>query len=368
MRLFTATVALLLAAVLAVNGFAAWNRLVHERRVRAAAARLVPGQALLGYRDTDERRFQQARLEVIRRPRVVAFGSSRIMLASTAMVGVASEEFYNAGLSGGTVEDFIVLWSVLERRGALPDTVLFVVDNWAFNRMHPQVRWLEWADDVNRFVDAGAGSRAPFGLAVGPAMYRWYQVKDLFSYTVFKTSLSELRRRRERRGAEIVESLSRDLVPESDVAGRRALRADGSLMYDRAYVDQPVAQVRDEAVRYAASAKGNLGNFQWDTERGARIELLWRDMRARGVRLVAYLPPYHPAAWAILSRDPRNVAAVAATETFLTSLAGRVDARFANFTDPASVPCPEEEFLDGTHARAACLERIFRRLDVGPTP
>jgi hypothetical protein len=363
-RLFGPTLALLLALVVAVNGLAAWNRHVHERRVRAAAARLVPGEVLLGYRDSDERRFQQARLAVIPRPRVVAFGSSRVMLASTAMIGVGPDEFYNAGLSGGTVEDFIVLWSVLERRGTLPETVLFSIDNWEFNRMHPQLRWLEWADEVNRFVDTHAESRAPFGLAIGPAMYRWYQVKELLSYTVFKTSLSELRRLRGRapRGTEIVESLDHDLVAESDVAGRRALRADGSLTYDRAYNDQTVEQVRDEATHYAASSNGNLGNFQWDTERGARIEILWRDLRARGVRMIAYLPPYHPEVWAALRRDPRNVAAVAATSTFLASLARRMGARFVDFTDPASIPCVEEEFLDGVHSRAACLERILRRL------
>jgi hypothetical protein len=364
-RVFGATVACLLAVVAAVNGLAAWDRLAHERQVRSAAAQLQPGQALLGYRDSDERRFQQARLEIIPRPRVVAFGSSRIMSASTAMIGVGSGEFYNAGLSGGTVEDFIVLWSVLEHRGALPDTVVLAIDNWEFNRMHPQLRWLEWADEVSRFVDAGAASRAPVARALGPAMYRWYQLKELLSYSVFKASLSELRRLsrgRPRRGAEIVESLRRDLVPESDVAGRRALRADGSIMYERAYVDQTTEQVRGEAVRYAASFRGNLGDFQWDGERAARLELLWRDMRARGVRVVAYLPPYHPAAWAVLTRDPRNAAAVSATATFMTRLADRTSARFANFTDPATIPCVEEEFLDGSHSRDSCIERILRRL------
>jgi hypothetical protein len=363
-RAFGATVALLLAVVVAVNGLAAWDRLTHERRVRAAAVQLQPGQALLGYRDSDERRFQQARLEVVPRPRVVAFGSSRIMSASTAMLGVGSGEFYNAGLSGGTVEDFIVLWSVLERRGALPDTVVLAIDNWEFNRMHPQLRWLEWADEVSRF-DAGTASRAPFTRALGPAMYRWYQLKELLSYSVFKASLGELRRLsrgRPRRGAEIVESLRRDLVLESDVAGRRALRADGSIMYERAYLDQRAEQVRGEAMRYAASFRGNLGDFQWDGERAARLELLWRDMRAHGVRVVAYLPPYHPAAWAMLSRDPRNAAAVTATATFMTRLADRTGARFANFTDPASIPCVEEEFLDGSHSRDSCVERILRRL------
>jgi hypothetical protein len=94
-----------------VNGLAVWDRARHEARLELAAAAFAPDQALLGYRDTDEGRSQKARLAVIPRPRVVVFGSSRAMTISMAMVGAGPGEFYNIGLSGGTVEDFIVMWS-----------------------------------------------------------------------------------------------------------------------------------------------------------------------------------------------------------------------------------------------------------------
>lgn len=89
MRPFVVVVALLLGLVAMVNGLAVWDRARHEARIELAAAGFAPGQVLLGYRDTDERRFQKARLAVIPRPRVVVFGSSRVMTISAAMVGAA---------------------------------------------------------------------------------------------------------------------------------------------------------------------------------------------------------------------------------------------------------------------------------------
>jgi len=123
-----------------VNGLAVRDRARHEARIERAAAAFAPGQALLGYRDTDKRRFQKARLAV------------------TAMVGAAPGEFYNAGLSGGTVEDFIVMWSTMKASDRIPEVAIFGIDNWEFNKAHPQVRWLAWADDVARFVESSGAS------------------------------------------------------------------------------------------------------------------------------------------------------------------------------------------------------------------
>lgn len=365
MRPFLWTTLGLLAAVVTLNALAALDTRAHEQAMRVAAARFGPGQALLGYRDTDERRFQKARLAVIPRPRIVAFGSSRVMEVSTAMVGAAPGEFYNAGMSGGTVEDWIVLWTVLKRSDRVPEVALFAVDNWAFNSSHPQVRWLQWADEVNRFVEAGGGRRTALGLPVDGALYRWYQAKEFLSYTVLTASLatlSRLRIGRPWRGSEIVESLARDLVPEGEVRDRRALRADGSLVYERAYLERTPDEIREEALRFATVVRAGLGSFQWDAPRAERLELLWQDMRGHGVRLVAWLPPYHPSVWSRVRRDPPQREALAATDAFLRGLAARTGARYADLSDPASVPCAEAEFLDGNHARASCMTRIVGRL------
>src|SRR4029450_11939230 len=109
---FAVPVALLLGLAVAVNGFAAWDRGRHEARLRAESAGFHAGQVVLGYRNMDERRFQRARLEAIPAPRIVAFGSSRVMEISTMLAGVPPGAFYNAGMSGATGEDFHALWVV----------------------------------------------------------------------------------------------------------------------------------------------------------------------------------------------------------------------------------------------------------------
>ena len=113
MRPFLATLVLLLTAVVGINALATWMRSVDDARLRTASGAFVPGQVLIGYRYVNERVFQAQRLGAIPRPRVVAFGSSRVMQLDTALLGLAPGEFYNTALSSGTVEDFIGLWATL---------------------------------------------------------------------------------------------------------------------------------------------------------------------------------------------------------------------------------------------------------------
>jgi hypothetical protein len=127
------------------------------------------------------------------------------------------------------------------------------------------------------------------------------------------------------------------------------------------------AVVRDEAFRQrvvfnAYAGVGPRMSFRWDASRAGLLRLLWRDMAARGARVVAYVPPYHPAAWEAVQRDPRFVGALRSTGRFLRDSTPRPLERFADFSDPASVPCAEAEFLDNSHPDAECLSRIFARV------
>jgi hypothetical protein len=364
MRPFALTVALLLALTLAVNGLAAWDRSRQEARLRAASAGFRAGQVMLGYRDVDERRFQQARLESLPRPRLVAFGSSRVMAVSHALTGAGEGDFYNAGMSAATVEDFIALWSILERRGKRPEIAWFSLDGWVFNRTLEEIRWLVWADEVSSFLARAEVGRALGGPPPG-AVLLWYRAKELLSYTVLRTSLTDLRRLaggRRRPGAEVAQALERALVPESELGGRRGLRADGSLVYEVEYQRLAPERTHEEAVRYVTAGRTGLEGFRWNAERAARLEVLWGEMRVAGVRVVAWLPPYHPEAWRLLQGDPQRAAALAAVRRFLEGAAARTGAHFRDFSDPASLGCDAVDFYDAVHARPACLRRLLERV------
>lgn len=77
------------------------------------------------------------------------------------------------------------------------------------------------------------------------------------------------------------------------------------------------------------------------------------------------MPPYHPTAWEAVQRDPRFVGALRSTERFLRESTPRPLEGFVDFSDPASVPCAEAEFLDSSHPDAECLSRMFRAVTAG---
>jgi hypothetical protein len=360
-RPFLATLALLLAAVAGVNGLATWIRSIDDARLRTASSgAFVPGQVLIGYRYVNERTFQRQRLHAIPRPRAVAFGSSRVMQLDTTLLGLRPGAFYNTALSSGTVEDFIGLWATLKRLGKTPEVAYFSIDGWVFNERFPQVGWLAYADEVARFSAGSSGPAAQVIARLSVLQYRWYHAKELLSYAVLRQSAQDLRAvlRGQRRSHH---DEPEALVPEKAAAGLRALRADGSLIYERAVQARTVDDVREHAGYYLRD-NVHLADFHWDAARAARLHALWRDLRAEGVRVIAYMPPYHPAVWRVLSRDARSAAPLAQAREFLQREAEALGVRFADFSDPASIPCAETEFFDGVHPRPGCLEKLLARL------
>lgn len=365
MRPFAVTVALLLALVLAVNGLAAMDRWHREARLRAAAAALRPGRVMPFEGVVDERRFQEARLRVIARPRLVAFGSSRVRDVSSLIVGAPPGEFYNLGMSAAIVEDYIALWSMLKREGKIPATAIFSIDAWVFSRSQEQVAWVALAPEVTRFLDAAGAGHGRSWQAAQEVVYRWLQAKELLSYSVLGQSIRDLERAlagRKRQGDDLLAALAGALVSEDQMAGRQGIRADGSVIRATPAREPTPARLRDEAAGYVAAGAYALKGFRWDAERATRLEILWRDMRAHGVRLLAYAPPYQPAAWELLAQHPDYTAALDTSAAFVRGLAERTGARFLDFSDPASVPCGEAEFYDAHHPRPACLGRIWARL------
>src|SRR5262245_28502563 len=330
--------------------------------MRQLAGEFRQGLALVFSGYVDERRLQKARIATIPRPRVVALGSSRVRELSSAALDARPGTYYNAGMSAASVEDYIAVWALLRAAGKIPDLAIFSLDAWLFNAAHEQVRWLALGDVATRFLEQHDEGRRLAPL-VGGALYQWYRVKELLSFTVLTTSIADLERPltgRRRLGERVAEALRRDLVPEGEVAGRNAIRADGSVI--RAAERPTIADLRATAQRYVQSGDSHLAGFRWDGQRAHRLELLWRDMKAQGLQVVAYLAPYHPFAWQLMHSDPAQAGAVTTSAAFLRDLTARLEVPFLDVSDPGVIPCGEAEFYDAEHADPLCLTRVVTRL------
>jgi len=333
-RPFVVALGLLLAAVVAVDLAAIWKR--HQ---------LEPRERMLLYHNVDERLFHKARLGLVDRPRVVLLGSSRVTKLSAAALGLPRAAFYNAGMGAATVEDFIGVWALLRDQGKIPEIAVFCIESWQLDANQPPGRWRSLQSEVSRFLDETASGEGARWVPLAEATYRWDTVTELVSFTVFRSSVRDLRKARVLAPTET--TLTRALEREEHYGELITLR-------DEAF--------RRRVVESAYAGGGVTVSYRWDTGRAELLRKLWRDMAARGVHVVAYMPPYNPTAWEVVRTDPRHAEARRATEQFLRDATPRLLENVANFSDPVSVPCAESDFFDSSHPNAECLSRTFRRV------
>ena len=332
---FAVTVAGLLGTVLALNVV-----------MTVAIERLDPAQAIAVYKDVDDRRFQKARIEVMPRARVAVFGSSRILPLSTAAAGLPPGALFNAGVGAATVEDYIALWMRLRKQEKVPDVAVFSVDAWVVDWAQPPARWRSLAGDVTEFLDAHGRGSAELWSRSRQAVFLWERAKDLLSYSLLRVTIRDLRQVWRTRTA-----------PDAGVAARLAEED-----YGARWEGQGEEQVRRIAIEYARAGADGLRDFHLDRQRVEWLEALWRDMRAHQVTVLVYMPPYHPATWALLQADPRAAQALRSTHDALGDTARAAGVGFHDASDPARIPCAESEFYDGRHPKGVCLGRVVKRL------
>ena len=137
------------------------------------------------------------------------------------------------------------------------------------------------------------------------------------------------------------------IVAEPAVGDRQALRADGSLIYDGAFSTAGRSGPGGRRA-WAATNGPNLVRFRFNPERLRLLEALWRDLRARGVQIVAYIPPYHPAAWRVMAAEPRQHEALDEMRAAIAALAARMK-------------CPSATLPIRRRSRAHRVHRLRRR-------
>ena len=334
MRPFAITLTILLGMVFTLNVV-----------LTVVIERLDPAEALFVYKDVDDRRYQKARIEVMPAARIVTFGSSRVLTLSAAAAGLGPGELYNAGVGAATVEDYIALWNLLRKQGKAPEVAVFSVDAWVVDRAQPPARWRSLSAEVTEFLDVRGDEPVALWSRAREVTFRWDRAKELFSYSLLRVTMRDLRHVWRMRN--------------SDRMGPNSLAEED---YGAHWEGQSEEHVRRVAEEYGRAGADGLREFHLDRERAEWLEALWRDMQAHGVRVLAYMPPYHPVTWELLQADPQTASALRITGAAVTEAARSTGVVFRDESDPASIPCAESEFYDGRHPKGVCLGRIVNGL------
>jgi hypothetical protein len=318
---------------------------------RGIVQMLLDGKNVANIVNYDERIAQKLYIAGLSKaPDIIAFGSSRSMqLRSTVFPG---KTFFNHAVSGGSLEDHMAIYQIYRERGLAPKSVIIGADPWIFNANNGQTRWHSLASQLEA-ISVSLSVQAPFqdGRGGPPHTGRFVQ---LVSFAYLEQSLKQIWSELRRGNQEYFATHETHLPVSVELA-------DGSLVYPAAIRNRSSEDVRIRAVGNAKrGAIYSLGGFSQLDGRAMRALDAWiQSMIDDGIEVTLFLPPYHPASYAIMTSNPRY-AAVDEAAVYLRGLARDRGAYLVGDYDGARAGCSEAEFTDDMHPRDTCVSRIFQ--------
>jgi hypothetical protein len=270
----------------------------------------------------------------LRRPEIIALGSSHVLQIRSNFFDRSPQAFYNAGAPAWQLEH---LAAFLERLQHTPDLIILGID-------HP------W------FNDAYEGDPSAPSLEPTSDFETIFAVNRTFMQILFS--------------GERIDAASmlarRDPGDGQDALGLRAIRDghgfrnDGSEQYGDFLVARHLYPENERARHFSLMQNGEQmyarGAVVSESALAAYADLL-DAAQARGIDVIGFLSPFAPTLYEAMLAGGEH--------TYLLELPGRLAAlhaergfAFFDFTDPSLLHATDGDFFDGWHAS----ERIFLRL------
>jgi hypothetical protein len=345
-------------AVIAVNYLVDPGRLFGRGDVEGRiAGELLAGRSVVAGFRMDELRLRQRLAEGRSRgPDVLVLGSSRAMpLAGDAFPG---REVVNASVSSASIEDAIALLELYEGHGLRPRTLFLPVEPWALNgslRNPSAALESELRAGLRRLGRRSASDDGSLSAVVG-VRSRWLQ---LVSPAYFQASLASVLARGRWGTGPDVGGRGQGRPGESAAAAHR-FNPDGSVEWEPAMAARTSADVEALARASAARAPRYLEPPPV-RERLLLLRAFLDDVARRGMHVVLWLPPFHPAAYQSFVAGRRG-RALSEGESDVRTLAAAAGVPLLGSYDPARCRVSAADFVDYNHLRREAANALVARL------
>lgn len=318
---------LLLLIGLGMMSSAASNGMEHR------LARELEKSEYVFFGNVDERLFIQERLEGnLPDANTLILGSSRLMLGSSEILG---REVLNLSVSGAELEDYIA-FAPASVNAMRVEEVFIGADPWLLRKQDPEGgRWTSVEALFQQGIELlKAENEKKFKIENTKE-----ETKSIFSEVMHdmysKVTLSTL-------------------STDTGAASSRAKRArDGSHIYAAAYQEMSDGE-RQPLISSHAYYK--MKTFSFSDQRRERFEALLNFLKSRGVDVKLVLTPYHPDTFAII--NDKNMGHLEAEAKF-NDISKKLNIQIVGSYDPEKAGCERNEFFDGMHPRASCVEKFF---------
>ena len=323
---------------------------------RMASEMMLDGQYIAGYERLDGRLLNETYAKNIKdAPQVLIDGSSRVMLIDSSF---SEKTLYNAGNVAADVYDMYNAYYIFEKEGLEPEILFLGLDPWLFS---------DGKEAIDKFGRSNPRMYAEFmGEELGYTDLAYEKPNKLKKYlalidpSYFQGAVKYYFRDK-----------STDVEPEAvtpeEIENLQDIVKcpDGSIIYDVYFRTRPQGEVDNDAmiaatVEYIARLEGFDKISESCMERFIKfIEYL----QAKGIKVIFYLPAYHPIMYDTLVAKKDLYHCVFELEGELRELRDKYGIEIYGSYDPYKIGLTNEDFMDGLHLRKESIRKIIGMID-----
>lgn len=334
----------LLVIMISINYIYDPANIFHKGIIDETVDMIKKGYHVEGLVDYDERLFQERFINAQDyAPEVIAVGSSRIMQLCSEDIG---KSFLNHGMSGAGIYDYMGILGVYEFQNMMPRTVLIGADPWILNENNGETRFLTLTEYIQIFQGESEGSSD-----LKQNKIALEEKKQLISPAYFQAAIKQIGKK------SVQPSFYETSVNETDGFLRRV---DGSTSYEKKIRMKTVEQVNAEAYSYVSEENiYQLQNYnELSVELKDKFELLVGFLNKKNIKVVIYLPPYHPYVYQYIELS-HQYQCVLEAEAYFRQYAREHQIEIYGSYNPKHSGCDDTDFLDGMHLKAESVLKSF---------
>ncbi len=356
MKRFWINLLLLLPVPLLVIGFNWFVDPVHLRNPDAyehgIAHLVLAGKRVTNISNPNEAAFLEFVIAGLpARKEVLVFGSSRSkLIRSDSFPG---HSLFNNSISGGGLVDYLAIYQMYRRKGLVPSLAVVELSPWILMRDYSSVWKAFNAQKQSLEQQALAPSDGGNG-PVKPHTLTHADLTEFLSPGYFQTSFYTWLNHRTHPSRQNTAYCE---WREGALPLGETMLADGSAIYPE-HVQHPPDRERVTAlaIQYAEKPAGIPTAI--DPGRERVLEAFLDELARDGVRVVLYLPPYHPRSYSLMANSPQNRIIVDEQRVYET-LARRKNLTLVGSYNPSDLGLDERAFFDGSHPTEETVRQIF---------
>jgi hypothetical protein len=340
--------------VLAFNWFVDPVHLRDSAKYEAGIARLIlQGSNVTNIYNPNEGAYQEFFIGGLHsRKDVLVLGSSRSKLIRSDLFPGMS--FYNNSVSGAGLFDYLALYQMYRQKNLLPSIVVLEMSPWILMHNH-----------ASNWTELNAHRRELQDQALSPTPWPVRQIQsndaaklkfsDFLSLGYFQTSFYTWLGHRvdTTKAGTTYRPWDGSTPPQGET-----LLADGSAIYPERVQDADAReQVLARAIEYGARPISIPDAMDATNEQ--ILNHFLDQLSADGVRVILYLPPYHPRSFAIMTVSPHD-RIILDEEVYFRNLARQRGLTLVGSYDPGILSLDETCFYDEMHPTEDAVRQIFQ--------